>query len=142
MTAKGIGRLAERFSREGRRSVAAMALVAFLWVPAVYAGEEASIGISGFGDFYGVARQSGEGRYEIGQVEVGLETDITGKVAIGAAIAFDGAAFGLGAFTVDFRLAGSEDGHFRPAARHRRRAGPADQRRRAPGRCRRYPHGS
>ncbi len=78
------------------------------------------IEISGFGDFMYSAHQdniAGD-NYEMGQVEVDLETNISEKVVIGAAIAYDaeGESFGLGAFTVDFRLFGKGDDHFRSAS--------------------------
>ncbi|MFC1563503.1 hypothetical protein ACFL6G_01145 [candidate division KSB1 bacterium] len=83
-------------------------------------GTESSLApleITGFADYYtirGVERTE-ESSYQFGQVEVDLETNIDEKVVIGAAIAFDPGSetFGMGAFTVDFRLFGNEEGHFR-----------------------------
>ncbi|MBT3603839.1 MAG: hypothetical protein HOE48_19410 [Candidatus Latescibacteria bacterium] len=73
----------------------------------------APIGISGFGDFFIQAnRQDVAQTYNVGQMEVDLETHIAEKVVIGAAVAYDGENFGLGAFTVDLHLLGSKGDHF------------------------------
>ena len=74
--------------------------------------------ITGFGDII-TAFHSGEetnSDFEMGQVEVDLETNIDEKIIIGAAIAYDpeSETFGLGAFTVDIHLFDIDAGHFRP----------------------------
>ena len=82
------------------------------------AEEPASVEIVGFADFWYVLRQAEEegNDFEIGQVEVDLETVIDERIVVGVAVAYDpgGETFGLGAFTVDFHLFGSEGDHFRP----------------------------
>ncbi|MFC1493219.1 hypothetical protein ACFL6O_04605 [candidate division KSB1 bacterium] len=77
--------------------------------------ELAAIEITGFGDFSRVGGSEEENSYQFGQVEVDLETNIDERIVIAAAIAFDPGSetFGMGAFTVDFRLFGSEEGHFK-----------------------------
>ncbi len=49
---------------------------------------------------------------QIGQVVVDLETVVSDKIGIAAALAYDGASFGLGAFTIDFPIWGNEEDHF------------------------------
>ncbi len=76
--------------------------------------------ITGFGDIYSAFRQ-GDGEnndFEIGQVEIDLETNVDEKIIIGAAVAYDPGSetFGLGAFTVDFHLFDTKGGHFRPVS--------------------------
>lgn len=80
--------------------------------------ESMPLEISGFGDVFLASYQDSElGQdFEIGQVEIDIETNIAEKTVISAAIAYDAESetFGLGAFTVDFHLFDSEAGHFRP----------------------------
>ncbi len=70
--------------------------------------------ISGFADFQHTPSTS-EGRaddpFAMGQAELDLGSSLSDEVAIGAALAFDGDAFALGALTIDFHLFG-EEGHF------------------------------
>ena len=77
------------------------------------------IEISGFGDFSYAARQAREegDNLSLGQVEVDLETVYNERIVLTAAIAFDprSESFGLGQFTVDFHLFGSEGDHYRSA---------------------------
>ena len=70
--------------------------------------------MSGFGDFCNLrSRRDGvAGRYEIGQVEVGLSALVDTRLGVDMAIAYDGEGFSLGAFTTDFRLLGQDDSHF------------------------------
>ncbi|MEE9553963.1 MAG: hypothetical protein V3W18_06655 [candidate division Zixibacteria bacterium] len=74
--------------------------------------------ITGFGDLFTAFYKGDETNndFEIGQVEVDLETNIDEKIIIGAAIAYDAESetFGLGAFTVDIHLFDIDAGHFRP----------------------------
>ncbi len=77
--------------------------------------EFAPIDITGFGDFSRATRQEqgAKNSFELGQVEIDLETNLGDQVVIAAALAYDEAVFGLGAFTIDFHLFGSDDSHFR-----------------------------
>ncbi|MFC1614719.1 hypothetical protein ACFL5K_05425, partial [Gemmatimonadota bacterium] len=74
------------------------------------------IEITGFGDFSYAARQEAEegDNLALGQAEIDLETIYDDKIVMTAAIAYDPGAetFGLGQFTVDFQLFGSEGDHF------------------------------
>ncbi|MEE9554808.1 MAG: hypothetical protein V3W18_10965 [candidate division Zixibacteria bacterium] len=82
--------------------------------------ESIPLEITGFGDIYSAFRQENGGNndFEIGQVEVDLETNVDEKIIIGAAVAFDpeSETFGLGAFTVDIHLFDTDGGHFRPVS--------------------------
>lgn len=96
-------------------------LILFLFASAttvLFTETSTAVEISGFGDFYYEIQQENTlgQNFEIGQVELDLETAIEDKIVISAAIAYDSReeTFGLGAFTVDFYLFGSEGGHFRP----------------------------
>lgn len=68
------------------------------------------IAISGFGDVLRILRQGDS--FALGQVEVDIEANIE-KVVVATAIAYDGSAFGLGAFEVILPLWGNTEGHFK-----------------------------
>ncbi len=74
---------------------------------------------SGFGDLRyesGDARpEDGRERYGIGQAELDLDSNVSDAVSLDAAIWFDAerSHFELGAFAIDFRLWGGEEGHWR-----------------------------
>jgi hypothetical protein len=79
--------------------------------------QNSAVEITGFADFFYEA-QHGEDRpddFNFGQVELDIETLIEEKVAISAAIAFDAETetFGLGAFTIEIPLIGTDGPHFR-----------------------------
>ncbi|HQV33891.1 MAG TPA: hypothetical protein PKV71_18535, partial [Calditrichia bacterium] len=60
-----------------------------------------------FGDFlFATTPEATHGGYQLGQVEVDLDAAVNERVGLSVAIAYDaeGESFGLGAFTVDFRL--------------------------------------
>ncbi len=69
--------------------------------------------ISGFMDllFSTDNNSSVESDFGLNQVELDFEAETSQYSAISVAVAYDGEAFGLGAATLQFGLAGSEEGH-------------------------------
>lgn len=80
-------------------------------------GKQPSMKLSGFGDFRYTPYLRGEEQkvFNLGQVEIDLNTSIEKKIGIDIAIAYDpeSETFGLGAFTVDLHLFGKDGSHFR-----------------------------
>jgi len=74
---------------------------------------ESNLTVSGFGDIIFLIGEANA--FQINQVEVDLEKIIAECIEVQTAIAFDpeSETFGLGAFTIDFHLFGSEGDHFR-----------------------------
>ncbi len=72
------------------------------------------IDIYAFGDFFFAFRENDLNNFEVGQLELDLEMPLHDTLTVAAAVAYDGesGAFGIGAFTIDGRLVGKEDGHF------------------------------
>jgi hypothetical protein len=70
--------------------------------------------VGAFGDVYNVrtAQNRVAGRYEVGQLELGLSASVDPRVGVEAAVARDGDAFALGVFAVDFRLMNAEESFF------------------------------
>lgn len=82
-------------------------------------GADTALEISGFGDFLYVqgTENTDDIMFLVNQAEIDLESTIDDKITVGVAVAYDGEeTFGLGAFTIDFHVFGSEGDHFRPTA--------------------------
>ena len=75
------------------------------------AGALGSIEVTGFGDLYRAVGEP-EGRFAVGQMEVGLAKLLDGGATFEAAIAFSGDSFGLGSFLVDFPFFGGDGALF------------------------------
>jgi flagellar biosynthesis chaperone FliJ len=78
--------------------------------------ESIGLEISGFGDFLAtIPEDNSEGNnFGFGQAEVDLETSFDEVIGVAAAICYEDEGFELGAFTVDFRLFGTEEDHVVP----------------------------
>ncbi len=74
-------------------------------------GDSMSLQITGFGDLVAKVAEENDGNtFGIGQVEIGLESDLTDAVSFALAIAYDDGAFGIGAFTIDWTAWEREEG--------------------------------
>ena len=68
-------------------------------------GEKATLQISGFGDLLAIFQEENDGEmFNIGQVEVDLESELTDKFSMALAIAYDEGNFTIGAFTADYNI--------------------------------------
>lgn len=74
-------------------------------------GELLPVELFAFGDFYFAWRESGEDGFEIGQLNLDLSQDLGAHLTASVSVSFDGEAFGVGAFTIDGRIAGQDEGH-------------------------------
>ncbi len=79
------------------------------------------LSISGFGDFFYEVQNASEqeigadySNYGINQAELDITSDLDKQVSVEAAVAYnaDDSLFELGAFIIDFRIAGDEKSHF------------------------------
>lgn len=76
-------------------------------------GEALPIELFAFGDFILAYRESGDDGFEIGQLELDLNQQLGAYVTVSVAVAYNGdsESFGVGAYTIDSRLAGKSSGH-------------------------------
>ncbi len=85
--------------------------------------KEKNVTLSGFGDVLLISDERAEDEcdFALGQVEVDLDTAFQDRIYASVAIAYDPQldSFGLGAFTLDYHLFGTDGPHFR-------RGGPID----------------
>jgi hypothetical protein len=95
-------------------AVLPMVMLAANPATAVAESEGPDLELSGFADFQ-TRPDTGEedpvDLFTMGQAELDLGSSLSEQVEVGAALAFDGNAFSLGALTIDFHLFG-EEGHF------------------------------
>jgi hypothetical protein len=67
------------------------------------ADESTALRIFGFGDLLATFRDETDGRtFDVGQAEVDMEGELTDRLAMSLAIAYDEGSFGIGALTVDY----------------------------------------
>ncbi len=73
--------------------------------------------IFGFADAYHVSSQasSTESKFRFGQVEIDLRSNVEENITVSCAVAYNQGAevFGLGPFTIDFHLFGSDGNHYK-----------------------------
>ncbi len=76
-------------------------------------GELLPVELFAFGDFQYVIQETGDDGFAIGQLELDAEQELADYLTISVAVAYDGEAeaLGIGAFTIDGRLFGKEEGH-------------------------------
>ena len=67
--------------------------------------ESTTLQIVGFGDILATFSEENDGRrFEIGQAEVDLESELTSRFSMALAIAYDEGSFTIGAFTADYEV--------------------------------------